>query len=205
LQKLGELLPTRYLDNQHDNQIENWVLFPVVPLHTLYPSSQEIASDNMSDVSINIPSNIVMFDRLDHEELSIVAKYMEYRDVEPGEYVFKEGEKGSYMCFVAEGALDILKKNVAGESVVISTLRTGESVGEMAVIDNYPRSANVRAKTKGILLTLSRYSFDTISKLNPEIGNKLLHGLCRLLCLHLRKTSKGFADHLSLQKPKDES
>lgn len=114
MQKLGELLPTRYLDNQHDNQIENWVLFPVVPLQTLYPRSQEMASDNISDLFINIPENIVMFDSLDHEELSIVAKYMDYRDVGPGEYVFKEGEKGSYMCFVAEGALEILKKNVKG-------------------------------------------------------------------------------------------
>jgi CRP/FNR family cyclic AMP-dependent transcriptional regulator len=123
--------------------------------------------------------------------------------VEPGDTVFKEGEKGAYMCFVAEGELEILKKNVEGEDVAISTLQSGASIGEMAVIDNFPRSATVRAKTKGTLLTLSRYSFDTILKQQPPIGIKLFQSLARLLCLNLRKTSKGFADQLARQKQED--
>lgn len=161
-------------------------------------------SHNMADLLISIPRNIAMFDRLDEQELKIVAKYMNYRDVEPGEFVFKEGEKGAYMCFVAEGELEVLKKNLEGESVILSTLQTGASIGEMAVIDNFPRSATVRAKNKGTLLTLSRYSFDTILKQHPPIGIKLFQSLSRLLCLHLRKTSKGFADQLSRQKQGDE-
>jgi CRP-like cAMP-binding protein len=156
---------------------------------------------DMADLLISIPRNIAMFDRLDEEELRIVSKYMNYRDVEPGETVFKEGDKGAYMCFVAEGELEILKMDQAGESVVITTLQPGASIGEMAVIDNFPRSATVRAKTKGTLLTLSRYSFDTILKQQPPIGIKLFQSLSRLLCLHLRKTSKGFADQVSRQKP----
>jgi CRP-like cAMP-binding protein len=159
---------------------------------------------DMADLLISVPRDIAMFDRLDEEELRIVAKYMNYRDVEPGETVFKEGEKGAYMCFVAEGELEILKKNLEGETVVISTLKTGASIGEMAVIDNFPRSATVRARTKGTLLTLSRYSFDTILKQQPDIGIKLFQSLSRLLCLHLRKTSKGFADQLARQKQEDD-
>jgi len=161
-------------------------------------------SHSMADLLISIPRNIAMFDRLHEEELKIVAKYMNYRDVEPGEVIFKEGEKGAYMCFVAEGELEILKKNLEGESVVISTLQAGASIGEMAVIDNFPRSATVRAKDKGTLLTLSRYSFETILKQHPPIGIKLFQSLSRLLCLHLRKTSKGFADQFSREKQKDE-
>ncbi len=155
------------------------------------------ASNRVTDLLISIPRDIAIFDKLDDGELGIVAKYMNYRDVDPGEYVFKEGNKGSYMCFVAEGELDVVKKTAQGEHVVISTLRTGQSIGEMSVIDNFPRSATVQARTKGTLLTLSRYSLETISKLHPQVGNKLLQSLSRLLCLHLRKTSKGFADHVS--------
>lgn len=162
-------------------------------------------SHRMADLLISIPRNVAMFDRLGEEELKIVAKYLNYRDVEPEEVVFNEGEKGAYMCFVAEGELEVLKQNLEGQSVVISTLQMGASIGEMAVIDNFPRSATVRAKNKGTLLTLSRYSFDTILKQHPPIGIKLLQSLSRLLCLHLRKTSKGFADQLSRQKQGDES
>jgi CRP-like cAMP-binding protein len=162
-------------------------------------------SSGMADLLISIPRNIAMFDRLDEEELRVVAKYMNYRDVQPGENVFKEGEKGAYMCFVADGEMEILKKNAEGESVAIFMLQPGASIGEMAVIDNFPRSATVRAKTEGTLLTLSRYSFETILKQHPPIGIKLFQGLSRLLCLNLRRTSKDFADQLARHKHEDEA
>ena len=108
------------------------------------------------------------------------------------------------MCFVAQGEMEILKKNAEGERVAISTLQPGASIGEMAVIDNFPRSATVRAKTEGTLLTLSRYSFETILKQHPSVGIKLFQGLSKLLCLNLRRTSKGFADQLARHKQEDE-
>jgi CRP-like cAMP-binding protein len=162
------------------------------------------SSHDVLDLLTNIPSSIEMFDRLDKNELRLVAKYLTYRDVDPGEYVFKEGDSGFYMCFVAHGELEVLKKSTEGKNVVISRLQTGLSIGEMAVIDNYPRSASVRAKTESTLVILSRDSFNTVLEEHPVIGVKLLRSLARLLCHHLRKTSKGFADQtVSLKKERE--
>ena len=150
------------------------------------------ATNSMIDLLVDIP----LFDRLDGSELKIVVQYVNQIDVKPGEYVFKEGERGAYMCFVAHGIFDVLKKPIKGASLAISSLRKGQSIGEVSVIDSYPRSATVRARTSGALVTLSRDSFQSLIDQYPRIGIKLFQSISRLLCFHLRKTSSGFADLL---------
>jgi CRP-like cAMP-binding protein len=97
----------------------------------------------------------------------------------------------------------VLKKPVKGKSLPICSLRKGQSIGEMSVIDSYPRSATVRARTKGALVTLSRSSFEMILEKHPAIGLRLFRKLSRMMSLHLRKTSSGFADQLFLLTQED--
>lgn len=79
---------------------------------------------------------------------------------------------------------------------MISSLHRGRSIGDMAVLDNFPRSATVRSRTKATLITLTRDSFETILDKHPRIGIKMLKGLARLLSLNLRKTSSRLADYM---------
>jgi CRP/FNR family cyclic AMP-dependent transcriptional regulator len=158
---------------------------------------------NTPDKLVNVLVDIPLFDGLDGEELQAIVKYMNHIEVEPGEYIFKEGDKGTYMCFAAEGVFDVLKKPVKGKSLPICCLRKGQSIGEMSVIDSYPRSATVRARTKGALVTLTRSSFESILEKHPAIGLRLFRKLSRMMSLHLRKTSSGFADQLFLLHQED--
>ena len=140
--------------------------------------------------------HIPIFSRLKGNELRSIEQCMKILEVLPGEIVFNEGEKGDYVCFVVEGCLDVLKKTESGDSIVISTLSKGRSIGEIAIIDDLPRSATVKAKHKSTLLTLSRESFDYILAKHPDIGVKILKGLASLLCLNLRKTSSRLAEYM---------
>ena len=141
-------------------------------------------------------SNISLFDRLNGQELGVLAKYVNVIDVNPGEYIFKEGDKGDYVCFVEKGSLDVMKRSSAGGTAIIATLTRGRSIGEMAVIDNFPRSATIRARTKATLLTLTRSGFDLILEQEPTIGVKILKGISRLLSQNLRRTSSQLADYM---------
>jgi CRP/FNR family cyclic AMP-dependent transcriptional regulator len=140
--------------------------------------------------------NIPLFDRLNGEELSVLAKYVNVIEVNPGEYVFKEGDRGDYICFVENGSLDVMKRSSAGGSAIIATLTQGRSIGEMSVIDNFPRSATIRARTRATLLTLTRSRFDLILEQYPAIGVKILKGISRLLSQNLRRTSSQLADYI---------
>jgi CRP/FNR family transcriptional regulator, cyclic AMP receptor protein len=144
------------------------------------------------DFLVNIP----LFDDLKTEELYLVAGEMNFMDLEPGEILFKEGETGDYVCFVEEGSLEVLKRSEKGHYATLAILNRGRSIGEMAVIDEFPRSATVRARTSAALVILTRRGFDLILERHPAIGLKVLKGISRLLSQNLRRTSSRLADYL---------
>ncbi|MDY6863107.1 MAG: cyclic nucleotide-binding domain-containing protein [Thermodesulfobacteriota bacterium] len=146
----------------------------------------------ITDFLVDIP----LFDKLNPEELKIIAKQTNLFEFKKGENVFAEGDQGNYVCFVVDGILDVIKESMTGDSVVITALSRGRSIGEMSVIDNFPRSATVKARTDATLLILTRKSFDLILEEHSEVGIKILKGLSRLLSLNLRKTSGRLADYM---------
>ena len=149
-------------------------------------------SEAIEEVLINIP----LFNGFTSNELKVVASRCTMLEVEKGELVFKEGDKGDYMCFVASGMFDVLKQSEAGKSAPITTLTRGRSIGEIALVDDYLRSATVRANKKSSLITLTKSNFEMILEHHPPVGIKLLKGLTRILSLSLRKTSSQLADAL---------
>ena len=137
-----------------------------------------------------------MFDKLSIKDLDVISKHMNLIDVEPGEIVFNEGDAGDYVCFVVEGHLEVIKKADNGQEVALCKLRRNSSIGEMSVIDEFLRSATVRALTKSSLVTLTRKAFNRILGEHPLIGIQILKGISRLLSLNLRKTSSRLADYM---------
>lgn len=144
------------------------------------------------DLLISIP----IFDTLKSDELRLATRYMNLMDVKPQEIIFKEGDQGNYVCFVVDGALEVIKGVDTGHQVAIATLGKNRSIGEMAVIDDFPRSATVRAQKASTLLILTREGFDKILEEHPRTGVKILKGLARLLSQNLRKTSSRLADYM---------
>jgi CRP-like cAMP-binding protein len=144
------------------------------------------------DALIQMP----IFDALDTDELKTAVGYMNLITPQKGEIIFREGDRGDYVCFVAEGTLDVIKTSDAGHYVVLSSLSRGRSIGEMSILDNYPRSATVRARTRAVLITLSRESFEDIVNDYPRIGVKIVRGVARMLSLAMRKTSSRLADYM---------
>ena len=150
----------------------------------------------MASEIIDLLVDVPIFDALDPQELRIAERHMNVVELPAKEIVFREGERGDYVCFVAEGTLDVIKSSEAGHHVVISTLHKGRSIGEMSLLDNFPRSATVRARTRSVLITLSRESFERIVDDHPRIGIKIVRAVARMLSLALRKTSSRLADYM---------
>lgn len=153
----------------------------------------EIEKEKLVDLIIDIP----FFDVLQGNELDVIARHMNFFEIEAGEILFNEGDPGDYVCFVVSGALDVIKEAASPENnVVIATVQKNRSIGEMSVIDNSPRSATVRARTKTSIVALTKRGFDTILEKNPEIGISILKKIARLVSMNLRKTSSRLADYM---------
>ncbi len=158
--------------------------------------TEVIQENKMTETIIDFLIDLPLFDKLQAQELKIIARYMNLIEMNKGEILFKEGDKGDYVCFVADGTLEVIKQSVTGERVVITKLSRGRSIGEMSVIDNFPRSATIEALTEAILVILRRKGFESILEEHPKIGIKILKKISRLVSLNLRKTSSRLADYM---------
>lgn len=98
-----------------------------------------------------------------------------------GQEIFAEGSRGDMMYVILEGEVEILKSAQAGSAKVLSTLGKGEFFGEMALIDESPRSASAVAKVDTKLLGMNESVLDTYILTNPEFASKMIRNLAKRL------------------------
>jgi len=137
---------------------------------------------------------IAIFSDLTDDELNLMAGQMHFIRSVKGSEIFSEGDAGDFVCFVVDGILEVVKKSAAGEEKVIAKLISGCSIGEMAVIGSFPRSATVRSRSEATLLTLQRDRLTQICEDHPRVGVKIYRALAQLLSMHLRKTSENLSE-----------
>jgi CRP-like cAMP-binding protein len=90
-----------------------------------------------------------------------------------GERIFSQGELGTEMFIIQEGEVEICK-TLGGETHLLSTLEKGDFFGEMAVLDDFPRSADATAKTEVKVLVINGARFDEMLRRNPEIAVRII-------------------------------
>ena len=149
--------------------------------------------DTINEI-IEMTGAIPLFDKIDSVQVGIIAEHMQIVHLDEQQRLFAEGEKSDYMCFIVSGTLDVFKQSQAGKKISVSILSRGRSIGEMALIDSYPRSATVIARTPCTLLAITRKSFEHILDERPRAGISFMRALSQILSLHLRKTSGQLVD-----------
>jgi len=154
----------------------------------------------MADNNLDFLSRLPLFQALSLDEIAILDQYLGLLELAKGDTVFDEGENGGFVCFVVNGELEVLKKASGGESSVITKLGKGQTIGEMALIDELPRSATVKARSPASLTVLSRRDFEELATQSPEIALKILKYLARSLSLSLRKTSNRLSGNLDIDE-----
>jgi CRP/FNR family transcriptional regulator, cyclic AMP receptor protein len=140
--------------------------------------------------------HLPVFSSFSLNELSTLAKHMSFVHLQRGEYLFMEGDQGSFMGFVVNGVLEVQKSTSTGERVTLARLTKGSSIGEMAIIDQSVRSATVVAKQAATLVTLTEKGFDFLAEKQPALGVQVIKKIARLLSLNMRRTSSKLADFL---------
>lgn len=136
------------------------------------------------------------FDKCQAPELDVLTRKLELRQYAKGEFVFREGEPGTFMGFVLKGTLEVMKENTKGQLKSLVLIKKGFAFGEMALVDNYARSATIMAKEPCVLLIFSRDRLEELVEQHPEIAVKIWQGISRLLSLNLRRTSGALSEHL---------
>jgi CRP-like cAMP-binding protein len=90
------------------------------------------------------------------------------KQLQPGEVLFNEGDRGEIMYLIREGKIKITKGK-GDEEKTLAVLKEGDFFGEMAIIDGSPRSAGAVAVTPVSLLVIDKESFKEKLSVNPLI------------------------------------
>jgi len=103
-------------------------------------------------------AQIPLFQGLADEDREALAERLTERGLRSGDVVFSQGDAGSSMYLVKAGAVQVYLPSTGKDSpaVVLKDVRTGEYFGELALFDDKPRSASVRATVDTVLLELTR-------------------------------------------------
>lgn len=124
--------------------------------------------------------------------------YIETMELNAGDTLFTEGEKGDYVCFVISGSLEVVKLTTwKNFTTVIATLYEGSCIGEMSLVDHSPRSASVRAHEDTKLAILTQNAFDTMIQSEPMLGVNILKGVLQTLSDRVRSTTDKLADEVA--------
>lgn len=102
------------------------------------------------------------------------------REYPAGTVIFKEGDVGSEMYVVQSGKVNITKRSREVEKVLV-TLGTGAFFGEMAIINNKPRSASAIVVEDSRLLVIGPKTFDAMIRGNSEIAVRMIKILAQRL------------------------
>jgi CRP-like cAMP-binding protein len=115
-----------------------------------------------------------LFENLSKSELEHLAKRTEDLEVEPGKVLCREGEPAQEFFVIIDGEVEVTRN---GER--IRTLGPGDFFGEIALLEDIPRTATVTAITPLRFFVLTRQSFWSMVESMPDVDRKILRALAK--------------------------
>lgn len=126
------------------------------------------------DTKVEALKRAPLFEDLSRKELVQLARVSEDLEVSPGQVLCKEGEIGHEFFVIVEGEAEVRRK---GRRVAMRG--GGDFFGEIALLEQIPRTATVTAKTPLRLFVLTGTSFRHLLDENPNVERKVLRALAR--------------------------
>jgi CRP/FNR family transcriptional regulator, cyclic AMP receptor protein len=135
--------------------------------------------------------HITVLQAMDSDALNRLAAALEELEYADGQTIFAEGDPGDSMYFLLEGCIRIEKRAQATGSVhkTLAVIEAGDYFGEMALIEQKPRSATALAAGGAKVLRLSKAAFDQIQQSNSAAGMNVLFAMIRTSSERIRRLS----------------
>lgn len=143
--------------------------------------------------NLNFLKQSDIFYQFTQTQLELVANLCTEKTFNAGELIFAENNSSKELYIIAQGEVNILvDAGTIGpggkpEKTVITTLRRGQSFGEIALVDEGLRSASAEAKNKDTrLLVIPRDKLIMLCETYPQLGYRLMYNLAADIAMKIR-------------------
>jgi len=128
---------------------------------------------------------VPLFSELSEPDITSLGRLASRRRYPKDTVVFFENEEGDFFFIIVDGRIKVTILGDDGREIILSMLGPGDFFGEMALLDNEPRSATAIAVEESELLSLHRTDFQGVIGDNPAISAALI----KVLSTRLRRAN----------------
>lgn len=134
-------------------------------------------SNPASQMTLEALRSVPLFGSLDDDAAKDLRALLSEQLVTSNTRLFRHGDKGDAMYLIESGRVRISIHDEDNNEVTLAELAQGDFFGEMSLIDGRQRSADATVVADGTLAVLSRESFLTFVRKNPDVALKMLSAL----------------------------
>ncbi|MGH7738521.1 MAG: cyclic nucleotide-binding domain-containing protein [bacterium] len=146
----------------------------------------------MAALDLDSIKNLTLFQGLTAPELEALSLLIFEKNYSKSSTLFVEGMTGEVLYLVKTGSVQILKKFDNHEEKILATLKAGEFLGEMSLIDNRPRTATARVAEESTLLVMTKKAFNAMMEKHPAAALKVILVFLKVANERVRKANESF-------------
>jgi CRP-like cAMP-binding protein len=137
---------------------------------------------------------VPIFSDLAPKELAEVEKIVHQRRYKKSETIIHDGDPGLGMYIIVSGSVEIVEEDTKAGKKTLAKLSDGSFFGDMALLDEEPRSASAIALVDSDIMAFFRPDFLDLIYRKPKLGIKVLLALARVIGERLRHTNELLAE-----------
>ena len=141
---------------------------------------------------------IDLFESLLPEHLKLVQDITEELELNAGEKVFADGDAADRFFFILRGKVRISKMIPGIGEEALAVLEVGHYFGEMALIDEAPRSADAICNSNVVMGVISKQKFEDLLFMNKDLAYDMLWTFVRTLSSRLREANEKMRAFLTM-------
>jgi CRP/FNR family transcriptional regulator, cyclic AMP receptor protein len=139
-------------------------------------------------------ASIPLFEGLSNRELQEIDRLLQHKTYQSGEVIFQQDNPGVGLFIVVTGSVEVSQEEEDGTVLELATAKPGEFFGELALLDDAPRSASAVAVDETSVVALFRTDLLALSETRPRLGVKILVQLSQIVAERLRRTNRALKD-----------
>lgn len=142
----------------------------------------------MSD-NVELLKKVELFAGLKPDAISLIAKVATEETHALGTKIFQHGDAGDKLYLILEGQVRISREVPGMGEEALAVLGPGQVFGEMALLDESPRSADARVHARCRVLAIPKDGFDDLLFMHKDLAYEVLWSMVRMLVGRLRETN----------------
>ena len=139
-------------------------------------------------------NNIALFSNFSEEEKACIAEIADIRKYGAEEFIVKKDSTNRDLYVVLQGKVNIVEKSSRGKTQIINSIGVNQPFGEMAFLENTPRSRDVVSGGNSLLLAITWV--ERQDNLLKAVYGKLSTSLYKVIVSRLQNTTKQFLDDI---------